>query len=518
MQVRWAGLMVGLLLLWVGPAQADEATTALDAYIEAADDSFAWSIVSQENYQGGEQVELRVTSQTWQGHAWKHQMFLFRPQRLVDQSTAILVIGGEEWDAALEFPPADGQPRQPPHVERWRKLAADTGSIVAVLMQVPHQPMFGELVEDELIVLTFKRFLETRQADWPLLAPMVKSAVRGMDTVQEFARRQWSLEIERFTLTGASKRGWTTWLTAAVDDRVQSLAPMVIDMLNMRAQTLHQLLSWGTFSQQVADYTRAGLHLKMLTEPGRELTRMIDPFEYRASITQPKLIMLGTNDPYWPVDALNLYWEQLTGPKYVYYVPNANHKLTEQPGSASTLAALHMAAGGRVQLPQLDWQFEEQPSGLQVTIRSDTPPKAVRIWTARADSRDFRTAEWQSQPAEQQGDQWQLDVPRSATGFVGAFGELEFEGPAGTYCLSTNVRLIGPSNGAKAAGLPSMLKAFLRFTPAGQMTSDVTGGDSPAEVEQTIGAESDGTHESAEENAAASSDESSGEPATTNRE
>ena len=49
---------------------------------------------------------------------------------------------------------------------------------------------------------------------------MVKSAVRAMDAVEQCVEREWSHKVETFTVTGASKRGWTTWLTGAVDPRV----------------------------------------------------------------------------------------------------------------------------------------------------------------------------------------------------------------------------------------------------------------------------------------------------------
>src|SRR5690606_13767316 len=141
--------------------------------------------------------------------------------------------------------------------------------------------------------------------------PMVKSVVRAMDAVQAVGREQWGLDIRKFTLTGASKRGWTTWLTAAVDDRVEALVPMVFDVLNIEPQIEHQREVWGRQSERMHDYADQGLFDRLATPPGRMLQRIVDPFHYREKITQPKLLVLATNDRYWPVSALNFYWDQL---------------------------------------------------------------------------------------------------------------------------------------------------------------------------------------------------------------
>ena len=149
---------------------------------------------------------------------------------MTDSKQAVLVIGGGVWNRNdnAEKPTK----RFPGNTGVYIQIAEKLKTPVAVLLNVPKQPMFEGLVEDEIISLTFDKFLTTEETDWPLLLPMTKSAVRGMDAMQAFCKQEWKLKIEHFTVTGASKRGWTTWLTGAMDNRVNAIAPMVIDTLN----------------------------------------------------------------------------------------------------------------------------------------------------------------------------------------------------------------------------------------------------------------------------------------------
>lgn len=53
----------------------------------------------------------------------------------------------------------------------------------------------------------------------------MKAVVKAMDAVQEFTATLGSpvTPVARYVVAGASKRGWTTWLTAAVDPRVVAI-------------------------------------------------------------------------------------------------------------------------------------------------------------------------------------------------------------------------------------------------------------------------------------------------------
>ena len=448
-----------ILVLWLlARAGADDAGTdgvaptvegLLADYVLAPDESFGWKLRQRATLDEAECLELTLTSQTWRGIPWRHQLFLIKPEKLRDSSRALFLISGGNWRPELAEPPADGQ-QVPGEVQLLARVAHQVGTIAAVLKHVPQQPLFDGMVEDEIISYTFEQCIRTRDFTWPLLLPMVKSAARGMDAVQQCCDKEWNCTPAHFTVTGASKRGWTTWLLSAVDKRVESLAPMVIDVLNMGPQMQHQIFSFGRYSEQIEDYTRRGIQGQMATPLGRALTALVDPYSYRQAIRQPKLILLGTNDRYWPLDALNLYWDGLGGEKHVVYVPNRGHKLDDPERVLGSLAALHRQAMGELKLAALDWKIEEGPAGVQLEITSDVEPGQVTAWTAAAPTRDFRDARWEAQPLERTASGWRFQLARPAQGFAAVLGEARYDTDGWPYYLSTNVRIISAKPERKA--------------------------------------------------------------------
>lgn len=419
-------------------------------YIARPDASFAWREVASGTLAGAEFSEYLLTSQTWRGIAWKHQLFVLRPTKMTrDTKHALLFIHGGRWKAEYESERKEVEP--PTEALLFVRLAETIGAPVAILRQVPFQPLFDRR-EDALIAYTFEQYLRTGESDWPLLLPMTKSAVRGMDAVQSIVKERWKAQIELFTVAGASKRGWTTWLTAAADKRVMAIAPMVIDVLNMQVQMDHQRATWGEFSEEIADYSTLNLPAQLKTPRGQALLTIVDPYSYRRQITQPKLILLSTNDRYWPLDALKNYWPGLSNPKHVLYVPNQGHGLSDPERVVTGLSAIHSYAAAGKTLPATTWSFAATKDALTIQLKSDRPAQRVRIWSARSASRDFRDSPWTSSDCAKAKDGHACSVPRAKEGHTAAFAETSFK-DEGIPAFSTSTTVcITAANATDAQG------------------------------------------------------------------
>lgn len=431
-----------------GPAPA---TDALRNFAMAKDAAYRFELVDQGVLGTSRWARLHMVSQRWKDTDWKHVVWILVPQAAIDhpeakasQSALLLITGGnwkKEWG---ETAPAKIEPRG--EIQVIKAIAEASGSPAVAISQVPFQPMFNDLNEDALIAETFKRYIQGDGDDWPLLMPMVRSAVRAMDTAQTFTKDQWKLDIQKFTLTGASKRGWTTWLTSAVDPRVDALAPMVIDMLNMPVQMKHQMTTWGSYSDEIADYTNLGLQKFLQSAQGEKLVRIVDPYRYRDRLMQPKLLIFGTNDRYWPLDACNQYWNDLRGEKYLLYTPNQGHGIQDIARVAGSIHALHRSRNGDFALPVLSWNNAAADGRVTLELSTDIIPDDVSIWIAKSNSRDFRDATWTSIAAtnvDPNHHRASLDIPKDQ--YMAAFGEWMFDlGDLPAY-FSTNVILVEPN-------------------------------------------------------------------------
>lgn len=427
-----ATLTLGVGLVAETPSSAE---ASLRGYVEQADETYGYEIVADQKLAGVRRYVVRLQSQTWRGLAWQHWLTIVVPDELVHADKATLMVGGgsSQSEAPTEAGPAVAAARA-------------AGVPVAMLRQVPNQPLFGGMYEDAAIAHTFEQYLRAggdagNGDDWPLLLPMVKSVVRAMDTVERVLADEHGLTIDGYMLTGASKRGWTTWLTAAVDPRVAGIAPMVIDVLNFVPQMRQQQATYGGASPMIRDYTERGLIAVLGTKAGRSLLALVDPFAYREQLTLPKLIVLGTNDPYWTVDAANLYVDALKGPTHLAYVPNAGHQVSER--AADTVRAFSDRVFAGRAMPTVRLRRESvEAAAVRLRVAWDEPAVQVTLWEAHSPNRDYRQAQWQSRELDAEGQQVVVKLAEPETGWLAAFVQVTFEEGGQRFTLSTPMTVV----------------------------------------------------------------------------
>ena len=272
---------------------------------------------------------------------------------------------------------------------------------------------------------------------------MVKSAVRAMDTVQTFTADLAGREmVESFVVTGASKRGWTTWLTGAADKRVKAIIPIVIDMLNTQASFRHHRAVYGFYAPAVHDYEEMGTFQWLNTPESDRLMAIVDPFSYRDRLTMPKFMIYGTQDEFFLPDSSRYYFDDLKGQKYLRYVPNAGHGLKDSDAIQS-LAAFYQAIVENAKLPKFSW---EKTGGESMKVTAADRPRKVLLWQGHnPKARDFRIdmlgPVWKStELADQGGGVYTGKVDRPGEGFRAFMVELTYDSDFGReYKFTTPV-------------------------------------------------------------------------------
>ena len=204
--VRFRVILASALLTCTGGLSAQQTTapvppTELREYVKRPEPDYAWKKLTAVETPQAVVHTLEINSQKWQGIVWQHGLQVVVPKGVKPQATMVL------WNQG-------GKPSAGSAVLALQ-IAERVQAPVAFLYGVPNQPLFGGKTEDGLIAETFVKYLATKDATWPLLFPMAKSLIRAMDTLQAFAKAEWKTEVKSFVVTGASKRGWTSWLTAA---------------------------------------------------------------------------------------------------------------------------------------------------------------------------------------------------------------------------------------------------------------------------------------------------------------
>ncbi len=428
-------------------------STALDDYAAMPENNFSWSQYGPseyDGYTGTRAYVLEMTSQAWREPnqvdttVWTHWVTIIVPEwewllGPVKDTALVLINGGDIGEPAPIIDPAD------PSYSDFRSLAAATRSVIVELRGVPNQPLqFSDETftrsEDEIIAYSWDKFLRGGDDYWPVQLPMVKSVVRCMDAVQAFVDGVAGKTINNFVLAGGSKRGWTAWLTAAVDTRVTAVSPIVSDLLNMRRSFAHQWSCYGFWADALWPYEELGIFDWFDSPRADALLAIVDPYEYRDRLTIPKFILTAAGDDFFVHDSIQFYLDDLLGETYLRTVPNTNHYLDgAQDEVLANMVPYYDAVLTGQPRPEFSWTLNDD--GSMTVLATDTPVE-VKLWQAdNPTDRDFRQVTigntWTSSVLTEQSPGVYVADPRiPPTGWRSYFVELVYDYQTSSFGIS----------------------------------------------------------------------------------
>jgi len=419
----------------------------LDRYVTTRDASYHYQLLNSVGGNGYTGYVLEMTSQRWHTAEevdqpiWRHWLTVVRPEHLETSTSLLIVSGGSNAKPPPQINPVLAQ------------IAVTTNSVVSEIRMIPNQPLVftgdgNKRTEDAITAYTWEKFLTTGDETWPLRLPMTKSVVRAMDTITAFCARPEGGEatVDKFVVGGASKRGWTTWTVAALDNRVAAILPTVIDLLNLEPSFEHHYRAYGFWAPAIAEFERTGIMRWARTPQFQALLRIEDPYSYRDRLMMPKFIVNSAGDQYFLPDSSQLYFDDLKGEKYLRYVPNTDHSLKgAYQDAAESAVAFYQSILTNAPRPKFTWYFKDDGS---IRVKAETTPDVVKLWQAHnPDARDFRLETigraYTSSMLEDQGNGLYIgNVLEPKRGWTAYFIELTFPGPSlYPYKFTTSVRV-----------------------------------------------------------------------------
>ncbi len=434
----------------------EKQNSILKDYVQEQDTAFRYEIKNVVEGDSWKEYIIKMVSQEWltsqavDQTAWWHWLTIVIPHE-VEETEALLIIGGGS--NKNEMPESANS--------ATIQVALATKSVVADISNIPFQSLvfknddFGERYEDDLIAFGWRHFLERGAKDedarWLAHLPMTKAVARGMDVIQEISASE-NKPVDRFVTAGGSKRGWTTWCIAIADDRIMAIIPIVIDMLNVEPSFNHHWKCYGEWSHAIDSYVNEGIMEWMGSREYDRLNEIVEPFSFREQLTLPKFLINATGDEFFVTDSWQFYWDDLQGEKYLQYIPNTNHGLSNNEGdyNMKSLTAFYKAVISDSDRPQYNWHVSNDSIYLNVdhTINTDY---SIKQWEAvNNETRDFRVdvigRSWTATVIHKSADgRYAVKITQPESGYKAGLLEITFKPDSDIPFMFTSGTVVTPN-------------------------------------------------------------------------
>nr|WP_269016172.1 PhoPQ-activated protein PqaA family protein [Burkholderia ambifaria] len=434
-----------------------------------------YTLTSVENLPGIERRTYRFTSQSWspeqlvQPSTWEHEATLYIPERALTRRALVIANNG------TRYPQGGGAPIAPNDFspETLASLAKNTRTVIMSVSDIPSQFLTytddgKPRAEDDSVAHSWSLFMQApqRRATMPLHVPMAAAVWRGMTLAE---RELGALQIDRFIVSGISKRAWISWLAVIGDSRIDAIAPFAIDLLSTRDALKNMYRSYGgNWPLAFYPYYAEGIDKAIDTEAFGALMQIEDPLAYHGTrhgkrLKIPKYVVNASGDDFFVPDNASLYFDRLPGDKALRMVPNSSHVDIRRATLDSLTAFVNRIQRGAA-LPELDAKLQQTGHDTTIKLKLREQPRRLLLWQAEnPNARDFRYAcgiRYTSTPVgSADAPPLRIPVEKPASGWRAYFVEATFDdgfvATSPTYILGDGYPTVAPpASGSACQTLP----------------------------------------------------------------
>lgn len=388
-----------------------------------------------------EKRTFELRSQYWSPLAlvepgeWVHEVAIYIPQGALPGQALLVANNGTNYPR----PGKEAEPATDFTQTMALSIAKRTRTIVITTSNVPNQYLgYNDdgvaRREDDSVAHSWKLFLKNpeQRPTLSLHIPMMQSMIRTMDLAQ---RELKSWKVDSFIATGASKRGWASWLAALTDERITAIAPFVIDVLGTDKVLKH---TWQTYGKSwpvaFGAYQREGITQQINTTNFDKLMQIEDPLRYLDSayshrLAIPKYIVNASGDDFFVPDNARFFFNHLPGEKALRVAPNSSHYGIRDYVEDSLVPFINRLRQGRG-MPTVSMQSDVDRVGQRYAVTFSEPPTKVVQWTAiNPQARDFRYAcgvRYLPEPLTIGSHRLVISLKKPAQGWMASFVEATF--------------------------------------------------------------------------------------------
>ncbi|EEC0437949.1 PhoPQ-regulated protein [Salmonella enterica subsp. enterica] len=363
-----------------------------------------YSLLEKKQRPGVMLQRFNLNSQTWspQGvvspERWQNGVDIYIPDSAREKNALVVINNGSNNNGS-------GTPVAPTNFneEELSRIAIATRTVVISVSNVPNQVLSYQgvttpLGEDNSVAYSWKLFIGDthKYQDASLHIPMAASVSQAFRLAKKELTQQ---NINKFIVTGASKRGWAAWLTALSDPDVGAVVPFAMDLLNTQKSLEHMYQSYGkNWPVAFYPYYNQGIDQQIGTDKFARLMKLEDPLTYLNTdmgdrLKIDKYIINASGDDFYVPDNSHFYYGLLPGSKSLRVVPNSTHNGILSVAEQSLITFVNRFQE-KQKLPEITENVQSRGDGKkELVVNFSEKPVAILQWTARNPAaRDFRYA------------------------------------------------------------------------------------------------------------------------------